>query len=75
MNWDIIQGKWSQLKGDIRSEWGKLTDDDLDLIGGKKDKLIGTLQERYGKQRDEAERDLDNWLKRREDADRPAPRQ
>lgn len=67
MNWDIIQGKWNQLKGDIRSQWGKLTDDDLDLIGGKKDKLIGTLQERYGKRREEAEKELDTWLERRSD--------
>lgn len=69
MNWDIIQGKWNQFKGDIRSQWGKLTDDDLDLIGGKKDKLIGTLQERYGKRRDEAEAELDTWLSRRKDQD------
>jgi uncharacterized protein YjbJ (UPF0337 family) len=69
MNWDIIQGKWNQFKGDIRSEWGKLTDDDLDLIGGKKDKLIGTLQERYGKRRDEAEKELDTWLERRQNLD------
>ena len=67
MNWDIIQGKWNQVKGDIRTQWGKLTDDDLDLIGGKKDKLIGTLQERYGKRRDEAEAELDNWLNKRTD--------
>lgn len=67
MNWDIIQGKWNQVKGDIRTQWGKLTDDDLDLIGGKKDKLIGTLQERYGKRRDEAEAELDSWLDKRKD--------
>lgn len=67
MNWDIIQGKWNQVKGDIRSQWGKLTDDDLDLIAGKKDKLIGTLQERYGKRRDEAEAELDTWLGQRKD--------
>lgn len=67
MNWDIIQGKWNQFKGDIRSQWGKITDDDLDLIGGKKDKLIGTLQERYGKRRDEAEAELDTWLQGRKD--------
>ena len=67
MNWDIISGKWNQVKGDIRTQWGKLTDDDLDLIGGKKDKLIGTLQERYGKRRDEAEKELDTWLEKRKD--------
>src|SRR5690606_7939464 len=55
MNWDIVEGKWKQLKGDVRSQWGKLTDDDLDVIAGKRDKLVGTIQERYGKNRDEAE--------------------
>lgn len=65
MNWDIVEGKWKQLKGDVRSNWGKLTDDDLDLIAGKREKLAGTLQERYGKGRDEVERDIDDWLGRR----------
>lgn len=62
MNWDIVEGKWMQFKGDVRSKWGKLTDDDLDQIAGKKDRLIGALQERYGRRRDEAERDIDDWL-------------
>lgn len=62
MNWDIVEGKWMQFRGDVRSKWGKLTDDDLDQIAGKKDRLIGVLQERYGRRRDEAERDIDDWL-------------
>lgn len=64
MNWDIIEGKWMQLKGDIRGKWGKLTDDDLDVIAGKRDKLVGVLQERYGRTRDEVERDVDAWMNR-----------
>ncbi len=65
MNWDIAEGKWTQLKGDARAKWGKLTDDELDVIAGKKDKLIGLLQERYGKRRDEVEREVDDWMRSR----------
>jgi len=61
MNWDQIEGKWKQMKGDIRTRWGKLTDDDLQLIGGQKDKLVGRIQERYGLQKDEAQRQVDDW--------------
>ena len=62
MNWNIFEGRWSQLKGDMRSQWGKLTDDDLENAAGKKDKLVGILQERYGMVKDEAERQLDTWI-------------
>lgn len=62
MNWDIIEGKWKQFKGDVRTKWGKLTDDDLDAIGGRKDKLVGRIQERYGFERDRAEKDVDAWI-------------
>lgn len=61
MNWDQVQGKWKQVKGSAKERWGKLTDDDLDVIEGNKDKLVGRLQERYGIARDEAERQLDDW--------------
>jgi uncharacterized protein YjbJ (UPF0337 family) len=62
MNWDIVEGKWNQMKGTVRQKWGKLTDSDIETIGGEKDKFLGLLQERYGKRRDEAERELDDWL-------------
>lgn len=61
MNWDQVEGKWKQMKGDIRTQWGKLTDDDLHVIGGEKDKLVGRIQERYGIQKDEAQRQVDDW--------------
>jgi len=61
MNWDQIQGKWKQMKGSAKQQWGKLTDDDLDIIAGQRDKLIGRLQERYGIARDEAEKRADEW--------------
>jgi uncharacterized protein YjbJ (UPF0337 family) len=65
MNWDTIEGKWRQLKGDVLVKWGKLTDDDLDQIDGKREVLVGILQERYGRKRDEVERDVDDWISHR----------
>jgi uncharacterized protein YjbJ (UPF0337 family) len=62
MNWNIFEGRWSQLKGDMRSQWAKLTDDDIEHAAGKKDKLVGILQERYGIMKDDAERQLDTWI-------------
>ncbi len=63
MNWDVIQGKWKQLTGDVKAKWGKLTDDDLTVIGGKKDKLVGTIQERYGYAKDRAEKEVDDFIR------------
>lgn len=62
MNWDVIEGKWDQLKGNVRSKWAKLTDDDVNNLGGKKDTLVGKLQERYGLLKDDAERQIDDWI-------------
>jgi uncharacterized protein YjbJ (UPF0337 family) len=61
MNWDQIEGKWKQAVGKIREKWGKLTDNDLQLIGGKRDQLVGKIQERYGIAKDEAERQVDEF--------------
>ena len=62
MNWEQIQGKWSQAKGSIRQQWGKLTDDDLEVIAGSKDKLVGRLQERYGLAKEDAMKQIDTWV-------------
>lgn len=62
MNQDVLTGQWNQLKGKLRRQWGKLTNDDLDIIRGDKDILIGKIQEYYGRTREEAERELDDWL-------------
>ena len=62
MNRDILKGKWLQVKGDVRSWWGKVTDDDVDQIQWDAEKFIGKLQERYGYGREEAERELDEFL-------------
>jgi uncharacterized protein YjbJ (UPF0337 family) len=64
MNWDIVKGKWSQIKGDIRNEWGHLSDDDHEKIGGDKDKLVGTLQEKYGWAKEDAESKVDEFARK-----------
>lgn len=61
MNWDIIEGKWTQFKGSVKERWGDFTDDEIDMMEGKKDRLVGKLQERYGYTRDEADRAADEW--------------
>jgi len=63
MNWDLIEGKWKEIKGQVRSKWAKLTDDDVEAVGGKKDELIGRVQQRYGMHRDAAEAEVDSWIK------------
>jgi len=62
MNEDTFKGQWMQLKGKIREQWGKLTDDDLDQIQGRSEQLIGKLQNRYGIAREEAQRQFDAWM-------------
>ena len=61
MNNDTIGGKWKQLKGEAKTQWGKLTDDDLTRSEGNRDKLVGILQERYGHTKDEADRQLNDF--------------
>ena len=63
MNWDQVEGKWKQMKGSVKEQWGELTNDDLDVIAGKRDKLIGKLQERYGLATEDANKRADAWLK------------
>jgi uncharacterized protein YjbJ (UPF0337 family) len=66
MNADVIKGKWHQFKGEVKSRWGKLTDDDLDRVAGDSEKLIGSVQERYGYARHEAEREVNEFFDRQE---------
>ena len=61
MNWDQIEGKWKQFTGSARERWGKLTDDDIQILTGKKDHLVGKIQERYGIAKAEAEKQADEW--------------
>jgi uncharacterized protein YjbJ (UPF0337 family) len=67
MNEDRIKGNWKQFTGKIREQWGKLTDDDLDVIAGKRVLFLGMLQERQGLARDAAEKQLTDWQKRNPD--------
>jgi uncharacterized protein YjbJ (UPF0337 family) len=64
MNQDILKGRWAQLKGELKTQWGKLTDNDITQIEGQKDKLVGKVRERYGIERDEAERQVNDWLRK-----------
>jgi uncharacterized protein YjbJ (UPF0337 family) len=64
MNWDRIEGNWKQFKGKVKQQWGRLTDDRIDVIAGKRDELLGAVQEAYGVARDEAERQVKNWEQR-----------
>ena len=62
MNWDQIEGQWHQMAGQVKSEWGKLTDDDFKNAAGKKEQLAGRIQERYGVLKDDAEKQIDTWI-------------
>lgn len=62
MNSDILKGKWKQLKGQIQQKWGELTDDELDRAEGNREELVGMVQEKYGKSKEEAEKEVDDWM-------------
>ncbi len=62
MNTDVLKGKWTQMKGNVRKQWGKLTDDDVDQVQGDAEILQGRIQERYGRTKEEAQREVDRWL-------------
>jgi len=65
MNWDRVEGNWNTFKGQVKQQWGKLTDDDLDVINGRRDELVGRIQNAYGLARDEADRQVREWEKNR----------
>lgn len=70
MNWDRIEGSWKTAKGKLREQWGRLTDDDLDVIAGKRDQLVGTLQNRYGMTKEQVEKEVKDFESRSQmDAD------
>ena len=61
MDWNRVEGNWKQLKGKVKEQWGKLTDDDLDVIAGRRDQLLGRIQQRHGLAKDEADRQVRGW--------------
>ncbi|MGH7264603.1 MAG: CsbD family protein [Candidatus Rokuibacteriota bacterium] len=73
MNRDTLKGQWMQLKGKIRQQWGKLTDDEVEQLQGNSEQLIGRVQERYGYTRQQAEQEVDRWLgeQRPDEGERP----
>jgi uncharacterized protein YjbJ (UPF0337 family) len=82
MNWDQVEGKWKQYSGKVKEKWGKLTDDDLEVVRGRRDQLIGKIQERYGIVRQEAEKQVDEFARsfrtedsRQQEAAHPIPKQ
>jgi uncharacterized protein YjbJ (UPF0337 family) len=64
MDWNRVEGNWKQMKGKVKEQWGKLTDDDLDVINGKREQLEGKIQERYGYEKDRTRKDIDDWYGR-----------
>jgi uncharacterized protein YjbJ (UPF0337 family) len=72
MNWDRIEGNWKQLKGNAKQHWGKLTDDQLEVISGKRDLLAGKIQEAYGISKEEVEKQLAAWELGQEDTISPS---
>jgi len=66
MNSDQLQGKWKQMKGSVKERWGKLTDDDIDVVNGQQEQLIGRIQERYGIAKEDARKQVEEWAKSQE---------
>jgi uncharacterized protein YjbJ (UPF0337 family) len=68
MNWDRIQGNWKQVVGNAKAQWGKLTDDDLNVVAGRREQLAGKIQERYGIAKDEVDKQIADWELKATDA-------
>ena len=68
MNWDRIQGNWKQVTGQVKAQWGKLTDDDLEVVAGRRDEMAGRIQARYGVAKEEAHNQIAEWARKATDA-------
>ncbi|WP_019960829.1 CsbD family protein [Woodsholea maritima] len=64
MNSDELKGRWKQVTGEAKRQWGKLTDDDAAVIDGDREKLVGKIQEKYGKSKEEAEQEVHDWVEK-----------
>ena len=69
MNWDLIEGNWKQFKGDVKQQWSKLTDEQLEMIAGKREHLAGKIQVMYGIGKDDAEHQLSDWQSNQKNID------
>jgi len=67
MNEDRMSGNWKEFKGKVKEQWGKLTDDDLDVISGKRDQLLGRIQQRHGLAKEEADKQVADWERKNPD--------
>lgn len=67
MNWDRIEGNWKQVLGQAKEQWGKLTEDDFDIVAGRRDQLASKIQVRYGVAKDEAEKQIGEWERKATD--------
>lgn len=63
MNWDEVKGNWKVFSGKVKTKWGKLTDDDIAMINGKREELSGRIQKQYGQTKEEAEKQIDNFIR------------
>jgi uncharacterized protein YjbJ (UPF0337 family) len=61
VDWNRVEGNWKQIKGSVKEKWGKLTDDDLEVINGRRDQLEGKIQQHYGLAKDQVRKDVDDW--------------
>ena len=68
MNWDRIEGNWKQVVGKARAEWGKLTDDDFNIVAGRREQLAGKIQERYGVAKEDADKQISEWIGKADDS-------
>lgn len=68
MNWDRIEGNWKQVVGKAKTKWGKLTDDELGVIAGKRDQLAGKIQERYGVAKEDADKQITEWVSKADES-------
>jgi uncharacterized protein YjbJ (UPF0337 family) len=58
MNENQLKGQWQQIKGKVQEKWGRITNDDLDVIAGQRDQLVGLLRKRYGSAQEEIDRQV-----------------
>ncbi|ABG33438.1 CsbD family protein [Roseobacter denitrificans] len=68
MNWDVIKGNWSKMTGEIKSQWGDLTDDEIQQAAGERERFVGLIQERYGMAKSDAETQVDKFFANLKDA-------